>query len=222
MDILENFGTEVRLDATLGASRQAACDTGLSHLWDFLMETKVLGEVEDHLLNTNQSNTAAGGASKTPAIINFIDNHLRHDLLENAMCSEYFMRTYGEWLATKCRVYGNKDRHHIASGTAKDLLSILKALLFQRFNSKAKQLFQCETNREQCEAIWYTQLRNNIEGMCGRRDLQMYGALQEGVKKKAIGRYLVTSMAKTDLKINTRDSILCLTQRGTVFNNAGM
>jgi len=136
------------------------------------------------------------------------------------MCSELFMSSYGKWLALQCRTY-TKECKPLASGTAMDLLSIAKTLLFRFFNEKARLLFHAENASDAGSAVWYKQLRSKVEDMCHRRDIKASGSLQEGIKKKSIGRYLVDAMAQTDLTINTRDSILAMIQRGTVFNNAG-
>ena len=213
---VQNFLTdsatnEFSVASAIGQSREPACDTGLCHLWDYLVESQCFGDVSEYVNDTTL---------KKLKVAEFIQKFPEVSLLQNAMCSELFMSSYGKWLALECRTY-TKDRKPLASGTATDLLSIAKTLCFHFFKEKAKVLFHAENASDAGNATWYKQLRSKVEDMCHRRDIKASGSLQEGIKKKSIGRYLVDRMAQTDLTINNRDSILAMVQRGTVFNNAG-
>ena len=56
---------------------------------------------------------------------------------------------------------------------------------------------------------------------CHLRDVREHGSLQEGVKKHSLGKELLLSTGKADLRFNKRENTRNMIQRGTVFNNAG-
>ena len=196
----------------IGGSREKASSTAHQHFLDFL--------IDKGIISANDDEPATSGDAST-LIKNLISSYPDQEQIGSLFCNEDFIEQFGNWLVYNCEKY-TKAGGHMASGTVLDQLSILKAINFHYFKDKARTLFQCETaSAQNANVAWYASLRKRLESKCGLRDLKVFGKLNEGEKKYAIGRKLLRQMARVDFKINTRDSISDLTRRGTVFNNAG-
>jgi hypothetical protein len=196
----------------VGESRSLNIDSNAARVWDFLEETKYLGDLEDDEVS-----------DKSRQLFNLLNNYSRKEILGKALCSEDFISKYGDWLLTEPtkNSRGGLAPKYLTSGTVLDHLSAVKGILFNFFPTEAKELYQSPTVSSQTTVRWYTELRSKLVQRCHLRDVREYGSLQEGVKKHSLGKELVISTGKADLRFNKRENTRNMIQRGTVFNNAG-
>ena len=166
-----------RLPGNIGDSRGPAIESAARRVWEFITFSKYIGELPEY--DESQGTKAA-------MLIKFFKNHSLRSIISSTLCSEDFMGDFAQWLCRTARTISNKM---LASGTVQDTLSGAKAIMFESFPEAARILY--DTPNATCLngiATWYTQLRRKVVTMCGSRDLQQFGSLQEGIKKHVIGR----------------------------------
>jgi hypothetical protein len=110
-------------------SRSLNIDSNAARVWDFLEDTKYLGDLEDDEVS-----------DKSRQLFLLLNNHLRKDSLGKALCSEDFVSKYGDWLLTETtkNSRGGSAPKYLTSGTVLDHLSAVKGILFNFFQLKQK------------------------------------------------------------------------------------
>ena len=215
----------------IGDSRPPAFKAGMNHLHDFLSDTMHFGDifaedssdVSDEEANDDGGQTSRLVTTKEVQILRYFESFSGEakETMAVAFCNSDFMDDYAKWLIENGFSYSSNAKKDLMAGTINDCLSHVRVLMYGFHPSSFRSLFGVDHPSQQSDCTWYSTLRSKVASRCAARDIRLFGATQEGVKKRAIGPSLLKEMNMTNLSKNSAEGIVDMAHQTTVFNNAG-